>query len=305
MINVSIIGFGNVGSTLALLLLNNKHAIRLNIIEPDKQQEGAFLDLSHSLILCEHKDFYVNDDDLFHRADFIFFTAGKPNVHGGSRLSKAQENIDIVKKVFQGVQFLNAPYAIVITNPVDVIALAVSKYSNLPSEKVLGTGTFLDTMRMEYYLSQAIKCKASDFSGLILGEHGASQVPIFSMTKCKGQALLTHNNLTKTDLDKITEQTKNAAYEIRKTQDATRYGVAKCAEILFTYIIGNEEHIVPLSMQTNAYYRHLLQLKNDIYISMPAVIKEGQISLVSEINLTAEELEAYRKSAAVLAAIEV
>lgn len=109
MINVTVIGFGNVGASLALLLLNNQHSIRLNILEPNNQREGAFLDLAHGMPLYINKELFINDDDLFLDADFIFYSAGIPNKHGGSRLSTAKENINITKSVFKNRNFTKSP----------------------------------------------------------------------------------------------------------------------------------------------------------------------------------------------------
>ena len=100
MINITVIGFGNVGAALLLLLLNNARAIRLNVMEPDDQRKGAFLDLAHSMFLYLNKELIVNDQDLLNDSDFIFYTAGKPNVHGRSRLSTAKQNIQLAKELF-------------------------------------------------------------------------------------------------------------------------------------------------------------------------------------------------------------
>ena len=98
MINVTVIGFGYVGSSLSLLLLNNQHSLRLNIMEPHPSFEGAFLDLSHGLPLYNEKELYRNNEELFIHADFIFYAAGIPNVHGESRLSTAKQNVQLSKE---------------------------------------------------------------------------------------------------------------------------------------------------------------------------------------------------------------
>jgi len=303
MINITIIGFGNVGSALTLLLLNNKQPLRLNVMEPDEQRSGAFLDLAHSMSLYPEKELYVNDKELFLDADFIYFTAGKPNIQGGSRLSMVTQNVLLAKEVFEDSKFVKTPYIIVITNPVDIVSHAVYQFSGLPSDRIIGTGTFLDSIRLAYYLSDISNYEVNDFDVFVLGEHGASQVPIYSMSKYKGLPILDSGDFTQKDLKMAQNITLDAAFEIRKTQDATIYGVAKCAEVLMNYLLGEEEHFLTLSLLTNEYYRNLLHLDHEIYISMPVTIKNRKMEIFNNIQLSTDELDAYRKSAAILANI--
>lgn len=303
MIDVSLIGFGKVGSSLSLLLLNNKYSLCLNVMEPNKQCEGALLDLAHGMSLYPNKELHVNDEDLFLKADFIFFTAGTPNVHGSSRLSTAQQNIQLAKDIFEQRAFVKKPYVIVITNPVDIITQAVYRFSGLPPEQVIGTGTFLDSIRLAYYLSTISNYRVNDFEAMVLGEHGDSQVPIYSMTKLKGEPIFDRPEFSSKDLELAQQLTKNAAYQIRETQTGTTYGVAKCAEVLLDYLLGAEQHFLTLSMLTNEHYRSLLHLDHDIYISLPVLLKKGKLEIYNEMSLSVEECDAYRKSAAILANI--
>jgi L-lactate dehydrogenase len=305
MINITIIGFGYVGTSITLLLLNNKHALRLNVMEPDLQREGAFLDLAHGMSLFAKKELIVNDEDLFLNADFIFFTAGTPNIHGSSRLSTAKRNIQLSKDIFESKKFVKTPYIIVITNPVDIIAHSVCQYSGLPPEKVIGTGTFLDSIRLAYYLSNISNYKVADFEAFVLGEHGSSQVPIYSMCKLKGKPLLENSEFDKDQLKLAANLTRDAAFQIRETQEGTTYGVAKCAEVLLDYLLGKSEHSLTLSMLTNEHYRTLLNLEHNIYISQPVTIKNGKIEINNQISFSDDELDAYRKSAALLAEISI
>lgn len=303
MINVTVIGFGNVGSSLSSLLLSNKHPLCLNVMEPSQQRDGAFLDLAHSMSLNPTKELHVNDEDLFLHADFIFFTAGIPNVHGGSRLSTAKQNIQLAKEIFEHRTFTQTPYIIVISNPVDIISHSVYQFSGLPADHVIGTGTFLDSIRLNYYLSSGSNYPATDFESYVFGEHGSSQVPIYSMCKLKGEPLLDDSAFSAKELDLATKLTKDAAYSIRETQKGTVYGVSKCAAVILEYLLGTNEHLLSLSMLTNEHYRSLLQLDHDIYIGLPVTLKNGKLEIYNEIHLSNEELNAFRQSAAILAGI--
>lgn len=301
MINVTVIGFGNVGSTLSLLLLNNKNALQLNIMETDKQCEGAFLDLAHSMSLYTQKELFVNDEALFTNADYIFLSAGKPNEQGESRLSKARENVQLSKDIFDHRKFAKSPYIVVITNPVDIVSHHLGQFSALPADRIIGLGTFIDSKRLAYYLSTISRYKAEDFEAFVLGEHGSSQVPIYSMTRLKDQPITDYPEFTIKELALAQKLTKNAASKIRETQQGTTYGVAKCAEVLFNYLLGEEEHLLTLSMQTNEHYRSLLQLDQNIHISMPVFVKNGKLEIYNDIRLTEEEHKAYQESASILA----
>ncbi len=303
LINITVIGFGYVGSSLSLLLLNSKHRVRLNIMEPNPECEGAFLDLAHSIPLFHEKELHVNNEDLFLNADFIYYAAGTPNVHGGSRLSTVKQNFQLSKEIFEHRAFAKTPYIIVITNPVDIISHSVYQYSGLPHHHVMGIGTFLDSIRLEYYLATLSGLDIYDFDATVVGEHGDSQVPIYSICKVKGQPILNHPTFSKSDLEQARILTRDAAFQIRETQEGTTYGVSKCAEVLLDYLLGTKKHSLTLSVLTNEHYRTLLGLDHDIYISLPVTIENGKITINNEIDFLKEELEAFQKSARILADI--
>ena len=300
MINITVIGFGYVGSSLSLLLLNSKHPICLNVIDPNPMCEGAFLDLAHGMSLFKEKELHVNNEELFLNADFIYYAAGTPNLHGGSRLSRSRQNMQLSREIFEKRVFAKTPYIIVITNPVDIISQSVYQYSGLPQDHVIGIGTFLDSIRLAYYLSNLCGVRISDIEAIVVGEHGDSQVPIYSACSVDGQAIIDHSAFSKNDLEKARLLTKDAAFQIRETQEGTTYGVSKCAEILLDYLLGTEEYFLTLSMLTNEHYRSLLNLEKDIYIGLPVKIKNGKISIRNLDSFWDDELSAYRRSAGIL-----
>ncbi len=269
-------------------------------MEPNPACEGAYLDLAHGMPLYNNKTIHLNDETLFLKADFIFYAAGIPNVHGGSRLSTAKQNIALSKSIFEHRTFKKAPYLIVITNPVDLIAQAVYQYSGLPANKVIGTGTFLDSIRLSWYLSWHSSYHPKDFRTIVLGEHGDSQVSIYSNSTLHGQPLVNHPEFTGETLTQIAAQTKNAAFQIRETQAGTTYGVAKCAEMLLNYLLWPETQTLTLSMYTNSHYRKLLNLNQDIYIGLPVMIDKRKIIIDNTIGLTDQEWIDFRASAAIL-----
>ena len=272
-------------------------------MEPSPESEGAFLDLAHAISLFHNKELHVNDEELFRHADFIYFAAGTPNTREGSRLSRAQQNIQLSREIFEQPTFVRNPYVIVITNPVDIVSHAVYHYSGLSRDRVMGTGTFLDSVRLQYYLSTLSGVDTCDIDAVVLGEHGESQVPIYSLSRVEGKPILDGDKFSKQDLEHAIALTKDAAFQIRETQDGTTYGVSKCAEVLLDYLLGVEEHTISLSMCTNDHYRSLLSLNHDIFIGIPVTIKNGEIRIENRVALLEEELDAYRASARILAEI--
>lgn len=303
MINVTVIGFGSVGSALSLLLLNNKHGIRLNVIEPSPSKEGAILDLLHGMTLYPNQELHVNDYDMFNNADFIYYSAGTPNIHGGSRLSTAKKNIELTREIFEGRKFNKVPYVIVITNPVDIVSYYVMTFSNLPSSHVIGTGTMLDSVRLSYYLAALSEYHVDEINAWVLGEHGESQVAVYSMSKIKEDIIDEMNEFGPDLLKEAENLTKNAAYQIRETQKGTIYGISKCAETILNSLLDSEVKQYPLSVLTSEYYNTLLNLDHSIYISVPVEISNKGIKLLNDLNLKSEELEAFQESAKIIAGV--
>ena len=299
-INVTIVGFGHVGTALALQLLNSPYPMRLNIVDPNPQCEGAFLDLIHASPLYDRKKLYLNDKGLFQQADYIYYSAGVPNKKGHSRLSAAAENIQLSRQIFENQKFTSNPYIIVITNPVDVVSHMVTKCTGLAANRVVGTGTFLDSLRLAYYLAQLTNHQQEDFDTMVLGEHGDSQVPIYSMCKFQGTPILSLPEFTEELLKEAKQLTTNAAYKIRETQVGTSYGVSKCAVAIQNYLMDVEEHSLTLSMLTDDYYRSLLGLDRDIYIGLPVIIQNGSIALRHQVDLADEEITALKHSAEII-----
>ena len=302
MINVSVIGFGGVGSTLTLLLLNNCIEMTINIVEPNPEKAGAILDMEHSISLYPTKELHLNNASLFESADFVFYSAGSPNMHGESRFSKASQNIELSRSVFEGVKFLKTPYIIVITNPVDIIPYYVQQYTGLPINNVIGVGTFLECVRLSHCLSELSGYSHKDINAFVVGEHGETQVPAYSITTVKGTLISSLPQFNVGVLKNAAEKTKNAAFEIRKTEPGTKYAVTKCAESIMTYLLSEEVITVPLSVCTNTFYNKLLGLEKSIYLSVPVDISRKGIHINESIVLNDEEITELSISAKAVAA---
>lgn len=302
-LEITIIGFGNVGSTLAFLLLEQPIPMRINIMQHSNRRDGALLDMAHTMVNHPDKDFVVNDESLFENADFVFYAAGVQNVHGQSRLSTAEQNRKMTQEIFCNRNFTKDPYIIVISNPVDLITRTMIESCSLTQYKIIGTGTHLDSMRLAYYLGKLSGHPPHTFDAWILGEHGDSQVPIYSMTTRNGKPVLHHPEFTPKLLSDAAELTRNAAFMIRETQNGTMYGIASCAVSILHQLRSSESKQFSLSVKTNAFYNDLLGLSNSMVMSLPVNISQAGIEVINNITYTTEEIEGLKQSAKVLSTL--
>lgn len=297
---ITVVGFGNVGRVLVNLLLGSDHQMELNIMDPAEWLSGAFLDIKHALGMQPNKRVYFNDSRHFQDADFVFFTAGVPGKHGASRLSTVAANTHLVREVFEGVP-LNAEMIIIaITNPVDVITAAILQYSQLPQKQILGTGTFLDSIRFSYHLANEVGVDYRDVNAMILGEHGASCLLVASHSFFKGSLIRSSELFTSEKVDVAFDKTQNAAYEIRKTEPGTSIAVAHCALRLMEYFMDTEVHQVSVSVLLSKEWVALLELERAICVSVPVMISKDGMFIKKPIELTSEELQNFRSSARLL-----
>lgn len=299
-LNITVIGFGNVGSTLTFLLLEHERPLRINVMQNSNHKDGSILDMKHSMSLHPDKEFHVNNKELFNEADFIFYAAGIQNIHGESRLTTAKKNRDLTREIFCNQVFKNNPHIIVISNPVDLITSTLQEVCSLPPMRVLGTGTYLDSIRLSYYLSELSGFAPHEFEAWVLGEHGDSQVPIYSMTKLNNSPIREQKLFTEELLLNAEELTRNAAFQIRETQSGTMYGVSACAVNIMNALLSDKSTLLPLSVMTNSFFTDLLEINTPISISIPIEVSNRGLKYVEHHGFNDSEITALRASAAII-----
>ena len=300
MITITIIGYGNVGRVLGTLLLGTRHAINLNIVDPSDHLSGAFLDLKHAMGLQPSKKVYFNDMRRFEQSDYLFFAAGVPSEHGASRLTTVKANTRLVQSIFEGKSLKSSMRVIAITNPLDVITAALIKHTGLPTNQIVGTGTFLDSKRLEYYLAEGAKVDCGDVQALVLGEHGESFVPIFSQSSYQGKPILDSALFSDKIIEKAVYETHHAAFEIRKTEPGTSMAVAHCALRLMEVWMREVETHIPVSVFLDATHSNWLELNNPICITVPVFLSNKGVRFAHPPDLTADEYRGLKTSAATL-----
>lgn len=302
MITVSVVGYGTVGRTLSLLLLGSRYRMRLNILDPNPDKKGVFLDLKHGARMHPRKALLFNDQKALSDSDYIFFTAGKPTKHGASRLTTADVNIHIVEKVLGNIPLKRSTRIIAISNPVDLITQAVLHVTGLPKTQVVGTGTLLDSARFSFHLADLLGVDVNRVNGWVLGEHGESQVAALSMSTVDDVPIEMVSVFDERMAEMAMNSTRNAAFEIRKTEAGTSMAISQCAMLILRFFEAGTSPVIPLSVSLDTAYLEKLGLEGPMCLSVPARITRQGVELAEMPDLTEEEWSLMKTSARALAA---
>ena len=288
---IVIIGCGNVGLAYLKNLCQSDMTLDISLIDIDEEKlEGEILDLEHSLVYRNSNiNIKLGNYSDCDNADIVVITAGIPQSTKDrmSDLEKANEIVlDISNKLretsFKGV-------VLVACNPLDVITELIAHYTDYSYNKVIGTGTMLDTARLKSLISKRIKVKPSDINAYVLGEHGNSQFVAWSNANIGLENLSKFLSLD--DKEVIEYETRHMGGTITKSKGYTSDGVAVCLLELTLCILNDLKKVYPVSNYNTTY---------DTYISTPCIIGRNGIEKVINIKLTSDEEEKLEKSAEVI-----
>ncbi len=294
---VVLIGAGDVGIAYAFALVNQGTVDHLAIIDIDeKKLAGNVMDLNHGVVWAPSrtrvtKGTYEDCAD----ASMVVICAGAAQKPGETRLQLVDKNVnimnsivgDVMKNGFDGI-FLVA------SNPVDLLTYAVWKASGLPHERVIGSGTILDSARYRYMLSEMDDIAPTSVHAYIIGEHGDSELPVVSSANIGGVSL---SHRSEKDpgynerIEKIFEETRDAAYTIIDAKGSTSYGIGMGLARITRAVIQNQAVVLPVSAYLQGEYG-----VEDAYIGTPAVIDRSGINKVVELALDEHEKERFRAS---------
>lgn len=295
---VILVGDGAVGSSYAFALVTQNIAQEVGIVDiATAKTEGDAIDLSHALAFTSPKKIYAATYADAHDADLVVLTAGAPQRPGETRLDLVNKNLkinhDIVTQIvasgFDGIFLVAA-------NPVDILTYSTWKFSGFPKERVIGSGTSLDSARFRQALAELVDVDARNVHAYILGEHGDSEFPVWSHANVAGLQIYewVKNN---PDVDEeamvnLFFSVRDAAYTIIEKKGATFYGIAVALARITRAILDDENAVLPLSVYMNGEYG-----LNDIFIGAPAVINASGIQQVIEIPLSDSEKDRMAASA--------
>ncbi|MBS6106681.1 MULTISPECIES: L-lactate dehydrogenase [Anaerococcus] len=298
---VILIGDGAVGSSFAYSSSLLGVGRELGIIDINEERvEGDVLDLTDALSFTYPKKVYKAEYADCKDAEVVVITAGIPQKPGETRLQLVDKNLvifkDMIGKVvasgFDGI-------FVVASNPVDVTTYATMKYSGFPANKVIGSGTTLDTSRFKKQIGDLLDVDYRSVHAYIMGEHGDTEFPVWSNANVGGLSIeewkSTHPNISQESLDAAFDKTVNAAYEIINKKGATFYGIGTALSSIVRAIL-NDENTVFL---TSSYLNGEFGLK-DIHIGVPTVIGKSGVAHIIEVPLSDKEQEQLEHSARTL-----
>ena len=295
---VVLVGTGFVGMSMAYSMLNRGGIEELVLIDLDKDKaKGEEMDLAHGLPYAPQKIVIKSGDYSDCKdAQIVVITAGVAQKQGGqTRLELAEVNTKIMKQITNSIMASGFDGIIIVaSNPVDLMAYVVWKVSGLPKNKVIGSGTVLDTARLRYLMADYLQISSKNIHAYIMGEHGDSSfVPWdHAYVGCKRiKDVMKDNGHPMEDLKKIHEGVVNAAYEIIEKKKATYYGIGMALNRLVRAVLDDENSILTVSTYLGNQYG-----QNDIYIGVPAIINRDGVRELIELNLNEYEQEKLNHS---------
>ena len=295
----AIIGCGFVGSATAFTLMQSKLFSELVLIDVDKARaEGEAMDISHGMPFAAPMKIYAGSYDDIVDADIIIITAGANQKPGETRLELVKKNVAIYKNIIPEIANRRCRgILLIVSNPVDILTYVALKLSGLPENRVLGSGTVLDTARLKYALGEHLGVDSRSVHSFIIGEHGDSEIAAWSSTNVSGIPLNDFCEMRghfnhDAAMDAIAEKVKNSAYEIISKKQATYYGIAMSVKRICECIVRNERSILPVSAMMHGEYGI-----EDITLSMPAIVGIGGVETHVPIALSEEEAEKLVESA--------
>jgi L-lactate dehydrogenase len=298
---VVIVGAGEVGSTFAYALMINGLATDIVLIDQDRRRaEGHVMDLNHCLSFVRPAKITAGDYGDCQDASLVVVTAGAAQKPGETRLDLVRKNTDIFKDIIPQIAKHNPHILLIVANPVDILTYVALKLSGYSMNRVIGSGTTLDTARFRYLLSQHCGVDARNVHAYILGEHGDSEVPIWSGANIGTVSLAQYcpaceRHCREDERDRIFDQVKNAAYEIIERKGATGFAIGLALVRIAETIIRNENSVLTVSSLIDGYYGI-----DDVCLSVPAIVNQNGIAQVLTVDLSKSEKERLQYSASVL-----
>jgi L-lactate dehydrogenase len=299
---IAIVGAGSVGTAFAYSLLIHGLASQIVVIDVNKERaEGEVMDLNHGIPFAYPVEIWSGDYHDCKDADIVVIAVDKGQKIEQSRLDLAQGNFEIMKQIIPNITKHNKEcILIVVTNPLDVMTYAALKLSAFPNSRVIGSGTSLDTARLRFLLAQHLQIDPRNIHAYIIGEHGDSEVPVWSLAnvagiKLKDYCLACKVPFTEREFEDMFLKVKNAGYEIIRRKGRTNYGVALAITRIVRCILRNENSVLTVSTLLEDYHG-----VNDICLSVPAIVNKKGIKEIIKLPLNENEISDFQKSATII-----
>ena len=296
---ISLIGAGQIGGTLAHLISTKELADVVLFDVAAGVAKGKALDISQSTSVDGHNINLIGTNNYkdINNSDVIIITAGVPRKPGMTRDDLLETNLKIIKQVAKGIKE-NSPNAFIIciTNPLDVIVMALQKYSNLPPNKVVGMAGVLDSSRFKYFLSQELNVSVKNINTLVLGGHGDTMVPMPNYTTINGTPLIQlirEKKITEEKLKFIIDKTRKGGAEIVKFlgNGSAFYAPAAAGIEMAESYLKNLKKTLPCAAYLNGEYGF-----KEIYAGVPVIIGSTGVEKIIDMKLDKKEKENFEIS---------
>ena len=299
------IGCGFVGSASVFALMQSGLFSEIVLIDADKDKaEGEAMDISHGIPFARPMKIYAGGYDDVADAAIIVVSAGAGQKPGETRLDLVNKNVAIFKSIIPEIAKRNfGGILLIVANPVDILTQVAQKLSGLPEERVIGSGTVLDSARLKYALGEHLEVDSRSVHAFIVGEHGDSEVVAWSSANVSGVELhkmceMRGHYKHKDNTEEIAANVKNSAYEIINRKHATYYGIAMSVRRICEVIMRDEKSILPVSHMMHGQYGI-----DGVVLSMPAIVGANGVESDIPIELNGEEALKLKESADALKSI--
>jgi len=299
---VTIIGAGLVGSTTAYALMNAGAASEIALIDLNESRlMGEVMDLNHGIFFVPPVRIKAGTYDDCADSSVVVITAGVSQKPGETRIDLLKRNVNVFKAIVPKIVEHNKECTIlVVTNPVDILTYVTLKISGLPSNRVIGSGTLLDSARFRFLLSEHCNIASQNVHAYIIGEHGDTEVAAWSVSNIAGipfedYCLNCGKDCGNTNKERIFEEVKNAAYKIIEGKGSTYYAVGLAVRRIIEAILRDENVVLPVSSLMQGHYGVF-----DVCVSLPSLINSDGLVKILELPLNDSEREGFKHSAATL-----
>jgi L-lactate dehydrogenase len=298
---VVIVGAGQVGATFAFALMTSGLAGSIVLIDQAAERaEGHVMDLNHGLSFVQPCRIYAGDYTDCRDASIVVITAGASQKPGETRLDLTQRNADIFKSIIPQIVQHQPKMVVVVSNPVDVLTYVALKISQYPENRIIGSGTVLDTARFRYLLSKNCQVDPRNVHAYIIGEHGDSEVPVWSQVNIGGVSFrdyctVCQKHCAGNERDEIFKQVRTAAYEIISRKGATTFAIGLALVRIVGSILRDENSVLTVSTLLDGYCGI-----SDVCLSIPVILNRNGVSRALDMALDDSEVGKLKASADIL-----
>jgi L-lactate dehydrogenase len=299
---VAVVGVGSVGASFAYSLMIHGLVSEISLIDVNAEKAmGEAMDLEHGLPFVQPARINAGGYGECADADIVVIAAGAAQKPGESRLNLVERNAAIFKQVIPKIKEHNDHCILLIaTNPVDIMTYVSLKLSGFPTNRVIGSGTVLDTSRLRSLMGEKFRIDPRNVHAYIIGEHGDSEVPVWSAASIAGVNLKDYcpvcgMQYEEQYLDRIFEQVKNSAYKIIDLKGATYYAIGLGLTRIVESIIRDENSVLTVSSLLQDYYG-----VSDVCLSVPSIVNKDGVAQTIKLPLEDAEIKMFQKSAAIM-----